>query len=363
MSPTIVAAPEMLPPESWRPADGPAAGVERVEVAVVGADVDGRAEAGDVRDGRPAVDVVAGGLAPGEAAVARGEGIDLAVGVADVHAAERDRGRGVEDAARAEARAVGLLLPDEPAVVGVHGRDLAGLVAEEQPAVGVRDAVDRARGLEGPLPGAVLRLQRVDRAVLGAEVDDAVDHHRRGLAPAREVLLPERAPVLGAQGDDPLRGEQRHEQPVLRVGGRGGVELREVPPPLEATGLGGEGLGRPAVAHLVERALREHRRVLEKPLSAHRPGPPEGRLDVGVDVARAPVRVAVGRPDEGLRLLLGGRLLGVAGVELDVGVRDVPLGLVDLEVAVQAGAHREGGEHAKDQPGARAAEALHSGRR
>ena len=84
-------APEILPAAVVRPAHLAAAGVERVEVAVVGAEVDGRLAARHLRDGGRGVDVAARALAPRELAVVGRERVDVAVGVADVDAAVGDR--------------------------------------------------------------------------------------------------------------------------------------------------------------------------------------------------------------------------------------------------------------------------------
>ena len=87
------------------PAQAAVLGVERVDVAVEGADEDGRRAVLGVGDGRAGVGVAAGRVAPGELAVAGLEAVDAAVVVAGVDAAEGDRGGRVEGARGAEARA------------------------------------------------------------------------------------------------------------------------------------------------------------------------------------------------------------------------------------------------------------------
>ena len=88
------------------PVDVARAGVERVEGAVVGAEIDGGAEAGGVGDGGRGVDVGAGLHGPVEPARGGVVGVDAPVGVAQEHAPVDDGGGGVEGAA-AEQRAFG----------------------------------------------------------------------------------------------------------------------------------------------------------------------------------------------------------------------------------------------------------------
>ncbi len=78
------------------PADVTGAGVEGVEVAVVGAQVEGGAEAGGVGDGGGGVDVGAGLDGPVEPAGGGVVGVDAAVGVAEEDTAVEDGGGGVE---------------------------------------------------------------------------------------------------------------------------------------------------------------------------------------------------------------------------------------------------------------------------
>src|SRR4029450_12145228 len=129
-----------------RPADVARLRVERVELAVVGADVDGGPGATDRRHGRGGAPHPAGLVAPREAAVARSERVDEAVEAADVHAPVRD-GRGRVEAPRAQAeRAAGAVRAPQAVAVGLADRlDLAAVVAEEQLAVlQGQPALDRA---------------------------------------------------------------------------------------------------------------------------------------------------------------------------------------------------------------------------
>src|SRR5664279_1133316 len=81
------------------PANAAGAGVERVEGAVVGAEVDRGAAVGRVRGGGRCVDVGAGLHRPVEAAGEGVVGVDAPVGVAEVDAAVDDGCGGVEGAA------------------------------------------------------------------------------------------------------------------------------------------------------------------------------------------------------------------------------------------------------------------------
>ena len=96
MSPTAESEPITWPPAERLQRTLAVLGVERVDVAVEGADVDGRRAVLGVGDGRARVGVAAGRVGPGEVAVADVEAVDAAVVVAGVDAAEGDRGGRVE---------------------------------------------------------------------------------------------------------------------------------------------------------------------------------------------------------------------------------------------------------------------------
>ena len=87
--------------------------VERVEVLVLGADVDGRLGLRGVGDGGGRVDPVAGRVAPQQLARVLVEGVDAVVDAAEEDAAEGDRRRRVDRPAATEARPLGARAPDE----------------------------------------------------------------------------------------------------------------------------------------------------------------------------------------------------------------------------------------------------------
>ena len=167
-----------------RPAALAGLGVERVEHAVGGADVDDLAVAlRRPAEHRRGAHRIAGVIAPQLGAVGR-HGVDRAVGRADV-----DRLR------------------------------VAGGVGGER-----RRAVDVVGGREGPALGAGGRVERVQRAVEGADVDGAVGAERRrgGQIAGRERLPAlvagrveregvevDRAPVAVARGVERGRGPDR----------------------------------------------------------------------------------------------------------------------------------------------------------
>ena len=174
-----------------RPASRARAGVERVEGAVVAAEVDGRLAARDRRHRGRRVHVRAGPAPPRELPRLLRERVHVAVGVADVDAPVRDGRRGVEVAGgEAEVGAARAGVPDLLAGVLVDRVDLAAVGAEVELALGQREpALDGAAGAEPPRrAAAVVEAHRVDLAVLAAEVDVVVDDHRRRLRAARQRL-------------------------------------------------------------------------------------------------------------------------------------------------------------------------------
>src|SRR6476469_415992 len=117
------------------PAPLAAARVERVEVLVVGADVDAGRGAGHASDGWRAIDEVVGGEGPLDLAAPFVEGEDGAIVSGGVDAAEGDRGRGVE-AALAERRHLrGVGAPDQLAVLGVEAEHAALVVGDVEATV------------------------------------------------------------------------------------------------------------------------------------------------------------------------------------------------------------------------------------
>ena len=243
--------------------------------------------------------------------------------------------------------AAGAGVPDLLARVPADRVDLAAVGAEVQLAVGQRQAaLDRTGGAELPLDAAVVDAHRVDGPVLGAEVDAAVDDDRRGLRAAREVHRPR---DLAAPGPDRghLAGaalgalEDRDDDLLVPVGGRGRGEVAHVAPPVDLAGVLVE-LDHLAVVADGEQALADDdRRELEQDVGVPAPAAAERRRHrrVGGQVAAPVARVAVlgpGEPGQGvdllllplLALLLRGLRLGDVGLlglgtELDVLVEDV----------------------------------------
>src|SRR6185503_8860837 len=99
-------------------------------------------------------------------------GVDAAVVVAGVDAAEGDRRGRVELARAAEAGAERAALPDQLAGPGVDRVHVAAVVADVEAAAGVgRCRLDRAAELGFPANLAAAGAERVEVAVLAAEVD------------------------------------------------------------------------------------------------------------------------------------------------------------------------------------------------
>ena len=172
------------------PVDRAGARVERVEGAVVGAEVDRRAEPRGFRDRGGGVHVVARLHRPVELAVARVVGVDAPVGVAQEHAPVHHRRRRVEGAA-AQQRAFGAARPHAAAVGGGDRLHLARVVAEVQhPVLQRRARLHRPRGVVGPHHAAVAGPERVHEPALRAEVHPAAVHQRRGLARCGQVARP-----------------------------------------------------------------------------------------------------------------------------------------------------------------------------
>ena len=177
-----------LPARGVRPADCAGAGVECVEVAVVGAEVHRRPETRRVLNRGGGVDVGAGACRPRELAGLGGEGIHATVGVAHVHAAERDSGRRVELArAEPEPRAVRTDGPDLVASLRAQRVRAARVVAEVEDAIGIRDpALDSPRGVVGPQQVPISRPECAHGPALVAEVHGPSVDDRRGLGPGAD---------------------------------------------------------------------------------------------------------------------------------------------------------------------------------
>src|SRR5258705_13055588 len=102
--------------------------------------------------------------------------------VAGVAAPEGNGGGRVNLAGGPEALTERGSLPLDLAALGVDGVHVAAIVAYvESAAVVGGGRLDRATEAGGPAHVAADRAQRVEVAVLAAEVDGSVDHDRRGL--------------------------------------------------------------------------------------------------------------------------------------------------------------------------------------
>ena len=185
-----------------------------------------------------------------------------------------------------------------------------------------------------PAHVAADRAQRVEVAVLAAEVDGAADHHRRGLGPARQRVLPDRLAGLRVELDDVAGDEVDDVEAVLGVGRRGGVEAADAAFPEHLAGVGVEGEGGAVVVDEVELAADVDRRELEQRPLGVAPELAERRLDpLRRQVAGAGRVEPEHRPVDRLRLRLR-RLLRHEG---GVGVVDVGRALEQL-VGEHAGA-------------------------
>jgi hypothetical protein len=247
------------------PAQAAVLGVERVDVAVEGADEDGRRAVLGVGDDRARVGVAAGRVGPGEGAVGGVVGVDAAVVVAGVDPPVGHRGGRVELAGAAEAGAERAALPDQPAALGVDRVHVAAVVADvEAAAVVGRRRLDRAAERGRPAHLALAGAERVEVAVFAAEVDGAADHDRRGLGPPRQRAFPDHPAGPRVQLDDVAGDEVDDVEAVAGVGRRGGVEATDPPFPEDVAVPGVEGEGEPRVVDRVEAAAGEDRRELEQ---------------------------------------------------------------------------------------------------
>jgi hypothetical protein len=312
------------------PVDLAGAGVQRVEGAAVGAQVDRRAEPGGVGDGGGGVHVVAGLHGPVELAGGGVVGVDAPVGVAQEHAPVDDGGGRVEGAA-AEQRAFGGADPDAPAGARGDGLQVARVVAEVQDAAGERRAgLDRAARPVGPGDGPGAVVERVHEPALGAQEHAPFGEQRRGLAGRGQRAPPAYLPVGAVQRDRAARivvvaaGEDRHVDGVGGDGGGGGGELPEAPAPQHPAGALVERAQHGVVAELEDAFAVDHRRELEQRVVVVDPQGSERRAHVsgGGEEAGVVAVVAVDRPGEavgrGLR-----QLRRRLGDEAGVGVVDV----------------------------------------
>lgn len=247
------------------PAEAAVLGIQGVDVAVEGADEDGRRAVLGVGDGGPGVGVAAGRVGPGEGAVGGVVGVDAAVGVAGVDAPVGDRRGRVELARAAEADAERAALPDQRAGLCVYRVHVAAVVADEELAVLVGGGgLDRAAELGRPAHLAAACAHRVEPAVLATEVDGTADHQRRGLGPAGQRPFPDLLAGAGVELDDVAGLEIDDVEAVAGVGRRGGVEAADPPFPEDVAVFGLEREGEAGVVDGVEAAVDEDRRELEQ---------------------------------------------------------------------------------------------------
>ena len=303
----------MSPLRLEAPLDVAGGGVERVEAAAVGADVDGLPP-----DRGRRVDVAARALRPAQLPARGAEGVDLPVGRADVDAPVRDRRRRVELAAAAEP-VLRARPPDHLARAGADRVEIAVVGADEEPVARLRDrALDPALALERPAHAARPLVERVDAAAPVADVDAPVGEERRRLGRA-DPRPPADLPEAGRERDhlalEPARlrlavaGRAVHERLVdgvladRRRGGDAAAD-RLLPRPLAGLRVDGEHDAR--VVREVEAPVADRRRELEQLPRAERPDAAERRLQLVRADAVALGVVAEERPGDAERLL-GGR--------------------------------------------------------
>jgi hypothetical protein len=289
------------------PADRAATGRDRVERAVVGAEVDaavphcGRRV--DVRAGAERPEPGASGGKRGQGAAGRGGREHPAVlhrwGAVDA-AVDRPR--------PAQAAGAGGEREQPPAVVADVDRPV-----REGSARG--DLVARAVG-----PARLVRRQveRVHRPVPGAEVVDAVEHERRGLDRRAHVVGPEHPAVVAVEDVDPSVHPVRDEHLACDRGGRrhlpGGVptpDLRAVSHRVRAHAA--------VVVRDEGNVVAHGRRELHQPSDGTTPHDPERRPHT----------------DERMRLGSAGRGAVAQPLELRLEDADADLGLpAELETLV-----------------------------
>src|SRR5947209_14509320 len=182
------------------PPDTAGVRVERIEVSVVGADVDGRAETGSLGHGGRRVHVCARLMSPVELAATRVECVHPAIGVADEDASVAQRGGGVELAVAEQPTAAGGDPYPMPVVLAARPH-VAPVVAEVEQSVAQRRAcLDRPPGVVGPDDMTVASVHRVDGSAFGAEVEPAPAQQGGGLGPRDDVAGPLDPGACGVEG-------------------------------------------------------------------------------------------------------------------------------------------------------------------
>ena len=278
--------------------------VEGHELAVVGADVDALAP-----DRGGGIDVVPGPLRPQQPPARGAEGVERAVRVSDENPAVSDRRRRIEELAAAEA-GERLGAPDLPAGPRVERVEAAAVGAEVDLPVGERRrAVDLVVGGERPagLPG--VDVDRVEPVIPRPDVEGLADDERRGLEHARPVA-PDDLPGPGRHRHDlsglvsgvPVAGQRLHPRVVddaVGDGGRGGRAVVELPLPDHLAGAVVKGVEAPALLRDVQAAVRDRRWELEHMTCLERPAQPERRAELEVLGRVRPLNAeAVRRPGQ-----------------------------------------------------------------
>ena len=278
----------MTPADVLLPAHLAGLRVERVEVLVLGADVDGRVGLRRVGDRRRRVDPVAGRVAPEQLA-----GVLVEASRRGCRCGRGRRGRrrppgSSRRGRRGRSSSPGCSTARRTAPLEAREREhLAGVVgAVEDPVVERQAALDRAGGAHLPVGLAGLAVEGVDVARLAADdhVASRPPSARSRCGPGsgkRQSSLPSLARSASASPwSTPGRALQgdRVDDPV-RVGGRGGAEAADVLLPLDLALVGAERVEERVLVLEVEGAPGDDRRELEQLAGLEAPlGGVEGRL-------------------------------------------------------------------------------------
>jgi hypothetical protein len=273
-------------------------------------------------DRRGAVDVAASALRPEQPPTRRAVGVDLAVGAADEDAAVRGRGRRIERPAPAEPRLC-RGPPGELPRSRVDRVDAAVVRADVDTAAGMgQRAFDPAVRSECPAGTPCAGVERPDPAVPVADVHTTVhDERRRLVEPCGASPCDLAGPCLvGDQDSVPPRHrlttgrtatEERHEDELLPDGRRGpsAPVRRAAPDRLSRAGV--ERVETAVEGRQVQASMGERGWELEQRPAAEGPGAPKRRPEVEARrVADSPRVVAVCGPRRRreLRRLRIGRL-------------------------------------------------------
>ena len=196
-----------------------------------------------------------------------------------------------------------------------HGVRAARVVTEVEDAADQgRPALDRARGVVGPVQMPVDHIAGVQVARAVAVVDGAPRDDRRGLRARADRTAPEDLAGLHRQGEErpgsrrmPVVGQRRHQHLALLAGDdrRGGRQRSELLVPDHLAGLDVDRLGRAVVVEEEHPRVVDHRRELQQRPVVVGPADVQWRFEVGgpVEVTGARLPVAVHRPLEVVDLL------------------------------------------------------------